>query len=565
MKLRPFTVLLLIGSSSGTQSARADANALLALLPENTAAAVATDDLGKTWQYRVAHSSQKQPADDWGEVFGVPSDSLAKVLRGGLVRAKVSRKSKGSSAKLLIFDVIVADVEDEEGIQEVLNTARRKVSRPGTKWSRESIRGTQRNMHLLPATSKSRAVVHAVFRNHMILCDDVTVAKQIAGQVEQNAQVKQNGQPASNPAWDSVRPRLNLARENDQNQLVWFLDPWRWPEPKTTKENDEWMNYATAKRHGLTSIEAVGGIVVVAKDGARIGQTVVHAPAPRKSTLRVFDLSPAKSLELPVWVPRDIEGVTLLHGDIPRASNYIGPLFDDVMAEGVEGTFEEVLQDLKDPDGLDIDLKDELFAHLGPRAVLMSGQLGPKEKKDAAPPFLLAFETANAGQVTKAIDLLMKDDPEAKKVKVADCQAWRIESENRNRSPAVGVARDYCFFTDDIRLLQHVLSFDEKQQLATDPGVTTPLERILDSQKRSPCVLIAGGRLPMPKTNNDAVSSGWMAPWDLLFQGQRDLRPIENVWNRTLFIGDHRVAVGFVDEDGWSFVTAAPRPTPSSK
>ena len=46
----------------------------------------------------------------------------------------------------------------------------------------------------------------------------------------------------------------------------------------------------------------------------------------------------------------------ILHGDIPESLRHIGLVFDDAFAQGVKGTYEQVLEDLRAEDGLGIDL-----------------------------------------------------------------------------------------------------------------------------------------------------------------------------------------------------------------
>jgi hypothetical protein len=565
--------LSLIGNLTGIIPAEllvADTSSLFDILPESTAAAVGTDNFNNAWRYREANRTPDAvKRGDWSDAFAISSATLAAHLDGGLIRASVSLKSQ-STGKTTHHDLVIAEVKNAEAISAILATARKRTLAGGV-WRLAEVADPDAKLHVFqPGSSARKPIVHCVYRDHLIMSNQFDIASQVVRQLN-------NRPPAgSNSAWAAIRPRLNTAAASYQTQLFWYADPWNMPgsdasiahtlkstssKSKPSKDTDaDGMTYQTAKRHGLDGIQVLGGAVGVETIGTLVGQTFIHAPKPWRSTLRILDLTSTESLPLPAWVPANVEGATILHGDMAQAASFIGPLFDDMLAEGVAGTFDDVLEDLKDPDGLNVDLKRALFAHFGPRAVLLTGKLKSGEKEGTAAPILLALEIAAtngaSARVAETIDLLMTDDPEAKRVVIKDCSVWQIAAPEGARSSVVGVARGYFFLADDVELLRDILLAAPASSLSHDPEVSAALQLIFERTAKKPSVTMVGGATTHTPGARRDNSSGWLAPWDGLFQGSWGPEPTTSLWSRNSVVGGHRVIVGFVEVDGWLFTTA---------
>jgi hypothetical protein len=103
----------------------------------------------------------------------------------------------------------------------------------------------------------------------------------------------------------------------------------------------------------------------------RIEATLV-APPPYRKAMRLFELKSGSSDELPEWIAADMVSVAAWRWDFPQALKAFGNLFDEANEPGPdgEGMFEDLLDGLRDdPEGVQVDLRRDLFPHLGPEAL----------------------------------------------------------------------------------------------------------------------------------------------------------------------------------------------------
>ena len=134
------------------------------------------------------------------------------------------------------------------------------------------------------------------------------------------------------------------------------------------------------------------------------------------------------------WVPRDIATYTTLYFDIANAFEHFGSLFDELFGQGETGVWEEVKQSLKeDPNGPQIDLREDLIKHLGRRVSMLTDYQLPITTTSER--LLFAIEATNPKAVAAAIEKLMKNDPTAKRRDVNGQVIWEIV-EDESPTPA---------------------------------------------------------------------------------------------------------------------------------
>ena len=72
-------------------------------------------------------------------------------------------------------------------------------------------------------------------------------------------------------------------------------------------------------------------------------------------------------------MPRDIATYTTLYFDILNAFDNFGSLFDELFGQGETGVWEECRMSLEDdPNGPQIDLREDLIEHLGRRVSMLT-------------------------------------------------------------------------------------------------------------------------------------------------------------------------------------------------
>jgi hypothetical protein len=114
------------------------------------------------------------------------------------------------------------------------------------------------------------------------------------------------------------------------------------------------------------------------------------------------------------WVPAKVATFTAFNWDILTAFDSFGTLFDAMFGEGEEGVWDDVIKSLReDPNGPQIDLRNDLVAHLGKRVTVLTEVELPVTPHSQARIF--AVEAKNPKALAVAIEKSMRHDPDVKK------------------------------------------------------------------------------------------------------------------------------------------------------
>ena len=114
------------------------------------------------------------------------------------------------------------------------------------------------------------------------------------------------------------------------------------------------------------------------------------------------------------WVPREIATYASLYCDVLNAFDNFGPLYEELLAEGEKGAWEDVLKALEvDPTGPRINLRKELIMNLANRVTLLSDYQLPITIHSER--LLYAVETKDEKAVAKAMAKWMGNDPTVKR------------------------------------------------------------------------------------------------------------------------------------------------------
>lgn len=571
-------IIAIFGLAGVLTASESDVNgdSLLSLVPENAQAAVLVDDLARAYDYCVGARSEtgegtettarslKRPEtqeDGLMKRFAVETRQLVKAVSGGsLVRAALIG-SDGQKAELMI-----GEVTDSEAGRFLLEEAKHRLEQDGAQLQaiREgSTEGFLADRH--SSDSAFRFVAAVIGPKHLILANDLNVANVAVRMISR----KPTGGLEVLPAVKSIRSRTAERLQGDHAQLFWYINPWAEAEQAAeseTLQGDLRTYFEMAQRHGLTGLKAFGGVASILPNGSFDTQTAVYAPAPTTSSLRMFDLTPAESLAFPDWISGDLQSVVLLHANVPAAFERMGLVFDDLFADGIEGTYQDVLEDLKDPEGLNVDLRRDLFPLLGPRVILIYD--APVSQTDRSfQPMCVAFEVREADRVADVIDILMEGDREASQVDIAGSTVWRIGAEGDDSGSAITVARGYAIYANDIRLVRRLLAADSRDAIERQPDFARAKQTILDRRSSDLCILMVQGRVSSTRPGASRVSqmgpnvAEWSSPLEALFAAS---------WTADVLVGDrvpwwwalgrapawwsNRLKLGYLAKDGWSFL-----------
>jgi hypothetical protein len=402
----------------------AGAENLLRMLPEKTRHVLYVNRFSEAWSAALPNGPGSadvlgvrdgRATQEFDKRFAMPAKTLAEHNVSGLLRAAVAAPD-GS-----LRDLLIAETPTPERARELLSESIRVAETQGARVER--IAGSNPAGAVLRWTDERTGarVVHLVVVGRLLIsATDAQLAEEVAAIVRGAKSWK----PSHLPGLTEIVAGRRLEWPEDRPGLLWCSNPWGSADGESQLE-------ASAQRHGLTGIQAVGGLVTSDSSRTLVGQTQILAPGPHQGSLRILQLSPGKDWEAPGWLCQELDEMVLLHGNVSRAFEYIGDVFDDLYADGIAGTYEAVLEDLKDANGLNIDLRSQLYAHLGPLVLLARHRGSDTDGGKASVTY--AFQTAQPERVAKAVHTLMVDDPEAEPVRVAGCEhpLWRMSGQGQ--------------------------------------------------------------------------------------------------------------------------------------
>ncbi len=251
------------------------------------------------------------------------------------------------------------------------------------------------------------------------------------------------GKTSTLPGGDVVPRPPDERSEEPGEPRVWLAH--RWPDSKTEP---------AARRHGFDRIESWGVVVDVDSHGGSDCVAKLSAEKPYASTLGMFDLQPEGLVECPAWITRLADQATVLRLSLPDSMRAFGPAFDDLYAQGIQGTYDEVLADVQDPDGLAMNLETQLYDQLGDTAVL--GRVRPTIVPGHDRGFVaLRCRKGCEEKVADAVRRLMTDDSEAELITLSEGGPliWRYK-EGSGMTSGIGVIGEWLCYADQSNALQ---------------------------------------------------------------------------------------------------------------
>ncbi len=254
-----------------------------------------------------------------------------------------------------------------------------------------------------------------------------------------------------------------------------------------------------AAKHGYDAVRGVSGAVRFGEVGADARyQFSVLLRTPFEKSMKMVQLRDAELPPPPDWIPANSVSFLTTFWDLGEMVPNLGPLFDDVAGDGIEGTFEDILVDLKADDGPGVDLQQDLFSHLGPRVHIVKQQLlpiGPKSDCDS-----LMVELDDEYAVADALEALVRDDPTVRSVPFAGRPhaLWRMGVPQRDKAQAVRftttgltVANGYFVIATNFDVVRTLLgSSGQSSGLADADDFRTAAQWLLENVGSRGCLRI---------------------------------------------------------------------------
>ncbi len=271
-----------------------------------------------------------------------------------------------------------------------------------------------------------------VHQQQLVVVNHLATAKEIVARFSGGAKDVLGNLPAFSTAMEHSK-----FEGGDQPQIRWFVDPFGYVETARAmtggrkKRGTDLLKVLA--NQGFNAVKGIGGQIRLA-DGQHelVHRTFVYAPridGKYKLAARMLDFPNSADHQPLAWVPRDLAGHMSLNWRIKESFDYLGTLVDEFA--GDHGVWEDVLESIKrDPNGPQVDLKNELVGFVGERITIVTDYrlpIGPKSERLA-----IAIQVTDDSAVAKALEKIMDADPNAVKHEADGRVIWEILNEQSN-------------------------------------------------------------------------------------------------------------------------------------
>jgi hypothetical protein len=287
--------------------------------------------------------------------------------------------------------------------------------------------GTSASTSAAPQKSSSRMAYYILTGNMLAATDNLEVMRGILGHLAG----KKEGTLADVAGFQKVTERCHSDIGDITPQIRWFIQPLgyaaavRAATPQQQRRKGKSI-LEVMRNQGLGAIQGIGGYASFSSEGFDlVHRTAVYAPLPYEKAMKMIVFLNGNDYTPQKWVPRDIATYSTLYFDIVNAFDHFGPLFDELFGEGESGTWLDVLQQLKeDPNGPQLDLREELIKYLGQRVSMVTDYELPITTSSER--LLFAIESSDDQAVSAAIEKWMGNDPTAKRREIEGHVIWEI-------------------------------------------------------------------------------------------------------------------------------------------
>ncbi len=302
---------------------------------------------------------------------------------------------------------------------------------------------------------------------------------------------------ASDALWQANAPDpAGASRPGDLQFLLRPFELWeqsrRFSTPSKEKDTpdetypDAPDALASSRQVGFDGVKAiVGRVAFLAADGCdwRLAGRIV-ADAPYEKALRLFELRSGSVPEIPDFVQANATSVSFWRWDFPLAMRGFGALFDEANERGPDGVglFEDLLDGLRDdPEGVRVDLRSEVFAHLGPELWSVTDRAGPKTKEPPQGARAMYLTTVREqSTVADALRRFYGDDDRVTHRTTGEFDVWTVpegaslfvegESDSVVSVRALALGNERLFFSTDPEQLQAALEGAVDKPFNQDPA-----------------------------------------------------------------------------------------------
>ncbi|MEX0937840.1 MAG: hypothetical protein WDZ59_08255 [Pirellulales bacterium] len=199
-------------------------------------------------------------------------------------------------------------------------------------------------------------------------------------------------------------------------------------------------------------------------------RVTVEQPLPNALRLLQFESGPMPPL--PEWIGADVTSMSFWRWDFPTAMKGYGNLFDEANEPGPDGLglFEDMLDGLRDdPEGVQVDLRRDVFAQLGPTILNITDRKGVRtERQPNGDRTLYVVEVRDIEKLSQALSDFYRGDNRVTSTQQGAYRVWDVpegaslfvegESDSVVSVRVLALGENRMLFGTDVDLLQTALT-----------------------------------------------------------------------------------------------------------
>lgn len=384
---------------------------------------------------------QRQLNERWSSLtdrLGLTIDDIRGLAHGELAVAVIQpNHQKDQEATALLVDVS----GNTERAQAVLEKVSETLTRRGGKKSQSTAAGVQVTSFEMPKPEPDAAapkVSICLAGDLLAAADNLAVLQGILQRV-----AGQKGSVLGDlPSYQAIMKRAAQDAGEATPHLRWFLEPFGYAEtmrlsiPERDRHKGKTM-LQVLQEQGFTAIQGLGGHVELAVDGYQfVHRTLIFAPKPFEKSMQMLRFPNETEFAPAPWVPRDLATYTTFYLDILNAFDNVGPMFDALFGGGEQGVFRDVVEGIKsDPNGPQVDLREDLAAQLGQRVTVLRSYEVPITTTSER--LLFAIEATNPQSVATAIEKNLATDRTFRKREFGKAVIWESIPPKKTAVPTI--------------------------------------------------------------------------------------------------------------------------------
>jgi hypothetical protein len=183
---------------------------------------------------------------------------------------------------------------------------------------------------------------------------------------------------------------------------------------------------------GWTALKTVTGHVRFAPDDTCQWSITANMQVerPLRGALRMMELVPGRLPKWPDWLGAGFVTASTLGWDFAQAMKGVGSMYDQATEPGPdgEGLFEDLLDGIRDdPEGVQIDLRTELFARLGPELLSVEDEVPATQDSPAERRSLYVAAVPDEAKMLETLTRFYKDDEKVHHERKGNYEVWWVD------------------------------------------------------------------------------------------------------------------------------------------